>query len=297
MSTNLRTNTFSPSEAALSVFELAKRQPQFVLRFCIIYALVAMLGFGLMSALGVGEAVKAYLAIVTTDQQPDPEKLLEALSPAFPGLVALMIFGFPTGAITTAMALRKAVRDEDRGFFGLQFGGDEIRLLIATLIMSGILFGVSFGTIMVGSVISFGNMAVGFLTVIAATIAMAIVGTRLGLFGVFAIAENSIGLTASWTQTRGYVMRFIGAFLLWGVVSFIISLVIGLIASIGAGALGAEIRSSVPESLSLFLTPGWLFYTLLSGLASGLTTLGFVCIGAYAWHQMRGDLPPPAQSI
>jgi hypothetical protein len=36
------TRTFSPSEAALSVFELAKRQPQFVLRFCIIYALFVM---------------------------------------------------------------------------------------------------------------------------------------------------------------------------------------------------------------------------------------------------------------
>jgi hypothetical protein len=150
--------------------------------------------------------------------------------------------------------------------------------------------------VLVGSLVSFGNMAAGFLIVTAATLVMVVIALRLCLYGVNAISERNLGLTASWAQTRGHATRFLGAFLLWGVVSAIISLVAGLIATTGGGAMGAQISGSTPETLALFLTPGWLFYSLVSGLASGFSALGFICIGAYAWHQMRGDLPAPVGS-
>jgi hypothetical protein len=126
------TRTFSPSEAALSVFELAKRQPQFVLRFCIIYALFVMLTFGLGGALGIGTVLTNYLALIANGKQPDPEALLAVLSPATGAITILLIVGVLSGVLTSTMGLRKAVRDEDTGLLGLQIGGDELRLFAAS---------------------------------------------------------------------------------------------------------------------------------------------------------------------
>lgn len=291
MSNALQTKTFSPSEAALSVFELSKRQPQFVLKFCIIYALFAMVGIAIMAATGVGVALKDYLEVARGGGQPDPEEVLGALSPAFPGFAAFFLFNLPASVITTAMALRKAVHDREDGTFGLQFGGDEIRLLIATILVTLILFSTGFGVTVLGSLLGMGNIAVGLLASLVALIATGVIGTRLSLFGVITIDQARVSIVDSWAYTKGHVMRFMGAFLLWALISIILSLILSTIGSLVAGAMGAQVANSVPETLALFFTPGWLFYTLVSGLVSGFGVLGFVCIGAYAWHQMRGDLP------
>ncbi|NJR20593.1 MAG: hypothetical protein HC777_03475 [Hyphomonadaceae bacterium] len=282
---------FSPSDAALSAFELAKRQPQFVLRFCIIYALVTMVGIAIMSAMGVGPALLEYQELARRGAQVDPARLMETLAPAYPGLIAAFCFNLVAGAVCTAMGLRKAVHDRDDGIFGLQFGGDEVRLLVASVVVSVILFGVIFGLTVLGSFIAMGNIAAAILIVFGALIVAMMIGTRLSLFGVITIAKGQISIVDSWTYTKGKVLRFMGAFLLWGIVALIFSVVFGVIGSLLAGALGAQITSNIPGSLALFLTPGWLLYALMSGLVSGFSILGFICIGSYAWHQMRGDLP------
>ena len=157
------TKTFSPSEAALSVFELAKRQPQFVLRFCIIYALVLMIIYALAGATGVGAALQGYIALAAGGRPPSPERVLEVLSPATFGFFILTAFGVVSGAMTGAMALRKAIRDEDSGFFGLQFGKDEINLLVAMLLMGSTLIGVNFIIGLIGGFAAGGNAGVRVL--------------------------------------------------------------------------------------------------------------------------------------
>jgi hypothetical protein len=191
------TRTFSPSEAALSVFELAKRQPQFVLRFCIIYALFVMLTFGLGGALGIGTVLTNYLALIANGKQPDPEALLAVLSPATGAITILLIVGVLSGVLTSTMGLRKAVRDEDTGLLGLQIGGDELRLFAAMLMVGAVLMAVNILVSIVGAVVTLGNAQLMGLTVVASLIGMAILGVRLSQFGVLTIASRAISVAPS----------------------------------------------------------------------------------------------------
>ena len=285
--------TFSPSEAALSVFELAKRQPQFVLRFCIIYALGFMMTYALGAATGVGSALQAYTALIAGGQLPSSERILAALAPASTGFVIMIVFGLVVGAMTSAMGLRKAVRDEDSGLFGLNFSRDEINLLVGMLMIGCGLFVINTLVSFVGAIVLGGNLALLFLVVSASVIAMCALGIRLSQFGVLTIANDKVDVIQSWHETKGHSWRFIGAYFLWIVIAVIIGMIFQSIGTLGASAVGVKIGAGMPDTLGAFFKPGWLFYTLIYGLASGFSNLGMICIGAYAWHQMRGDLPTP----
>jgi hypothetical protein len=283
--------TFSPSEAAFSIFGLTKRQPQFVLRFCIIYALVVMLTFGIGGALGVGTALTDYVGLMAGGKTPDPEDIMKVLAPATGGITILLIVGVVCGVLTSTMGLRKAVLDEDVGLFGLQVGADELRLFAGLLLVWAILLGVNIVISIVGALVTLGNARLLGLTVVASLIGMAFVGIRLSQFGVLTIANRTISAVPSWKETKGQVWRLIGAYLLWTVIALIMTSLIQAVATVGASAMGTKVGGGMPLSLAEFLTPGWLFYTLIYGLISGFGNLGAICIGAYAWHQMRGDLP------
>jgi hypothetical protein len=127
--------------------------------------------------------------------------------------------------------------------------------------------------------------------VVASLIGMAILGVRLSQFGVLTIANRAITVAPSWAETKGQAWRLVGAYLLWSLIALVITSIVQTIGTLGAAAMGAKVGAGMPMSLAEFLTPGWLFYTLIYGLAAGFGNLGSICIGAYAWHQMRGDLP------
>jgi hypothetical protein len=285
------TQTFSPSEAALSVFELSKRQPQFVLRFCILYAVVMIVTYALAGALGVGDALNKFVALTQTNPQPDPEAVMEILAPATTGIAVLLIFGLISGLLLSTMGLRKAVRDEDAGLFGLQVGADEARLFAALLLVWAILIGVSLAISIIGGIATLGNVKMVALTLTASIIAMTIVGVRLSQYAVLSIAEKSVAVVKSWHETKGQMWRFIGAYLLWFLISLVFSMIVQTIGSLVGGLMGSNVGTGMPATLSEFMKPGWLFYALTYGLCAGFQNLGAICVGAYAWHQMRGNLP------
>jgi hypothetical protein len=285
------TRTFSPSEAALSVFELAKRQPQFVLRFCIIYALFFMILCTLAGGLGVGEALLKFVALAEVNKNPDREVVRSVLELANTGITIMLIFGLIAGVLTSGMGLRKAMRDEDAGLFGLQFGGDEARLLASMLLIWAILTGVSIIVLVVGGAVSMGNVNVLTCFFVAAIVLATFVGLRLSLYAVLSIANRSIDVVKSWHETKGQTWRLLGAYLLWGLIAYLLTLVVQTIGIFGASLLGTKIVAVIPATLAEFVTPGWLLYALIYGLVAGFGNLGSICIGAYAWHQMRGDLP------
>jgi hypothetical protein len=287
------TKTFSPSEAALSVFQLAKRQPQFVLKFCIIYGVVTMVNHAFAGASGVGEAMKNYMALLESPASVTPERITQVLKPAAIGFDLLFFMSFISGVFLTAMGLRKAVRDEDSGLYGLQFGGDEIRLLLAMLLFAMALFCVSFVAISVIGLMTTGNMALAMLGGFLVLMITAAAGIRLSQFGVLTIAQRRIVLVPALTETKGHFGRFLGAFVLWGVIALLTIMIASIIASFGASILGARIIGIYPTSLAMFMTPSWMFYSLAMGLAGGFISLGTLCVGSYAWHQMNGDVPNP----
>jgi hypothetical protein len=226
-------------------------------------------------------------------KMPDLERIVAVVSPATAGVTILMVVSLILGIFLTAMGLRKAVRDEDTGFFGLQLGGDEIRLFLATLAVSFGVLGLIIVMGLLGGIISFGNRGIMALAVLASYLIAGYMALRLCQYGVVTTANRALSFNGTWQQTKGQFWRFVGAYLLWALVGNIAILIAQSVGTLGALAMGVKVGSGMPASLEAFMTPGWLFYALLYGLVAGLANLGYICIGAYAWHQMRGDLPAP----
>ncbi len=289
--------TFSPSEAALSIFELTKRQPQFVLRFCILYAVGLMITYGVAGATGVGQAMIEYAAIAQKGQPVSPERITEIVSPAMSGffIVSFLLLAF--GAFTTAMGLRKAVFDTEQGLLGLQAGRDEINIFIGMILIGVMLFVATTLSFLIGGLVGGNSMAGATLTIVLALLVIGYVAIRFSQVGVMTIATGRVAVKESLSQTKGQVARFIGAFLLWFVIASILSTLAQALGMLGASAMGVKVGVGIPSSLAEFLKPGWLLFTLVYGLAGGFATLGGICVGAYAWHQMQGELPPPKSII
>ena len=157
----------------------------------------------------------------------------------------------------TAMLIRLAVTGESSGFFGLQLGGDEFRLLAANVLLAllvGIIVLVGFfllGAFGLGALASAaegvldetaianllqtpaGLILMGLL--IAGFVALMWAGLRLTCFSGATVMEGRIMVFQTWSWTKGNVWRILAVFLIVMVpINFGILLIA---ASIGA-ALG-----------------------------------------------------------
>jgi len=289
--------TFSPSEAAFSVFELMKRQPQFVMRYALLSAGVMAIYMFILAGTGAGEAIQRYAALSQSDQLPTMEQVQAILGPAMPSLFFSFLMSAILSAFLTGMALRKTLDDREEGFWGLQAGPLEGRYLIASVAFVAAMFAVTMVLSVVTSWLSALHMALGALAVLASVAAMVWFGLRLSQFGVMGVVSGKLGLKESFEQTNGKFWRYFGAYLLWGVMTVILGSIVQGLATFGALGLGTKIGSGLPASAEEFATAGWAFYILVYGMVTGVLNLGFLCIGAYAWHQSQGALPPPKTAL
>ena len=291
------TKTFSPSEVAFSVFELMKRQPQFVMRYALLSAAVMAIYMFVLASTGAGDAIQRYAALAETEQMPTMEQVRAILGPALPALGVSFLISAILSAFLTGMALRKTVDDREEGFWGLQAGPIEARYLLATMAFIGAIFVATFALGIITSLLVSIHRALGSLAIFASIGAMAWFGLRLSQFGVMGMVTGKLGLRESFEQTNGKFWRYFGAYLLWVVITIILGTIVQALATMGALALGTKIGSGLPASAQEFATAGWAFYILFYGMVSGVLNLGFLCIGAYAWHQSRGALPPPKSEL
>ncbi|GIU67542.1 hypothetical protein [Candidatus Phycosocius spiralis] len=287
---------FSPSEAALSVISLARRQAQFVMRFCLIFSTTMLISLALMTVTGVNEALSRYVGLTATGRVPSPEAVRELLGPILPWLGLLVVVNLIVNALVGGLALRKTVLDQEHGQFGLQFGRDEINLFAGGVVYLATIFLVALGFSIVAGLVSGRHSALGGLALLGLVAGVITVSLRMGQFGVLSIAhrgEVGLGLRASFQQTDRRFWHYMGAYVLWTVIVVFASTIVQAVASLGALAMGTKIGTGIPQSLNDMASAGWLFYILVYGMATGFFNLGYYCIGAYAWHQSRGDLSPP----
>ncbi len=291
------TKTFSPSEAAFSVFELMKRQPQFVMRYALLSAAVMAIYLFILASTGAGDALQRYAALAETEQMPSMEQVQAILGPAMPALSFSFLMSAILSAFLTGMALRKTLHDREEGFWGLQAGAIEGRYLLAAMAFIAAIFVAAFALGIITSLLVSIHVALGSLAVLASIAAMVWFGLRLSQFGVMGVVTGKLGLRESFEQTNGKFWRYFGAYLLWVVITIILGTIVQALATMGALALGTKIGSGLPASAQEFATVGWAFYILFYGMVTGVLNLGFLCIGAYAWHQSQGALPPPKSEL
>jgi hypothetical protein len=133
--------------------------------------------------------------------------------------------------------LRFIIRGERaKGLFYLRFGGDELRILI-TFILQALLFCALYigGIIVIGLLVyglgyaqmspSISGLA-GLLVGLAFIVFMIWVALRLSLTLPAAVGARKIGIGPSWSVTKGNVWRLLGYWILWGLLFWLIEVVL-----------------------------------------------------------------------
>jgi hypothetical protein len=274
-----------------------KRQPQFVMRYALLSAAVMAIYLFILASTGAGDALQRYAALAETEQMPSMEQVQAILGPAMPALSFSFLMSAILSAFLTGMALRKTLHDREEGFWGLQAGAIEGRYLLAAMAFIAAIFVAAFALGIITSLWISIHMALGSLAILASIVAMVWFGLRFSQFGVMGVVTGKLGLRESFEQTNGKFWRYFGAYLLWVVITIILGTIVQALATMGALALGTKIGSGLPATAQEFVNVGWAFYILFYGMISGVLNLGFLCIGAYAWHQSQGALPPPKSEL
>ncbi|MDB5481525.1 MAG: hypothetical protein JWO83_2578 [Caulobacteraceae bacterium] len=192
---------FAPTAAALEGYRLIRREPRAVLAWTLLWLAVVV-----ATALAVATGPPVVLAHGRAYSSPGD--IVRKFGPAAPFLILLFLVVWAT---TTVAAYRVVLRPQERRFFFLRLGLDELRLAIMTVV-SAIL------------ILVFGGAPAYLLLVLADPLMRALpalardiarvgalltvcvdvwLGVRLSLIAVETVAERRFHLSAYWPLTRG----------------------------------------------------------------------------------------------
>lgn len=247
-------NTFSATDAAFAGFRLIARRPLIVVMWTLVSLGVA-LAFVLFAALLVGGSLMN-LARMGEGAEPSVEDVTRILV----SLIPLFLIGAPVGLIYAGVMVagvnRAVLRPDEKAFFHLRLGADEMRQAVVLLVQGLGWFGVYLlCALVVFLTVGFGAVTSGagaeapsagdIGTMIGSIMLVGIGGFVLLLFLMvkFSLASaqtfqtGRINIFGSWTLTNGRFWPILGAFLLALVFIVMISIgqsVIQLIAQLSA---------------------------------------------------------------
>ncbi len=222
---------FSPSEAALEGFRLARNHPGTLLAWSAVYFGGLLLIFLVMTAtLGPEFIAVARKGGFLNNDLDDISALLAQSLPAF---LLVLVMSAGLWSIITAGVLRLVQRPEEHGFAHLRLGRDEVRLTLANLICVAIYVGTAIiGIVLAGALKQSGVVALWVGGSVGVAVAVWL-GVRLSLLLPSVYATGRISLPEAWQKTRGQFWNLLGMMfmavvfyvIIW-VVFFVISLIL-----------------------------------------------------------------------
>ncbi len=255
--------TFPATDCAFEGFRLTRRAPLAVLSWAAAYAVF----IGLMFLL-VGPHFVTVLSVISEMQaqgqtEPSPEDV-ERLAQAYGVIIGwAMPLGLLFSAVISTAIARSVIRPEDRKFGYLRVGKDELRVLGASLLVSLIMFAVTFAGFMVVTLATAGAMALPALWLVVVLLSLAIIGlliwlsVRLSLVVPSTFAEGRIMLKPAFAMTGKKVFwPLLGMAIIAGIMAMLVGLLGSAVAAPlslmvgGSEQLVAMQGASVPSLLS-----------------------------------------------
>jgi hypothetical protein len=288
---------FDPTDAVFFGFRIIRRDPILVLALGGLSALLSLLGAQLV-AMAIedagGEGGGPFLAAAG---------------------VVFLLAGLLAWLVTQGALLRSLVHDQRDGWvLGMRFGGDELRIFAATLVVFLLLLLLGCGVLLIVAVIAgvFAAIhpAVGAAAALAASVAgllaMMVVAARLSVAAPASVGEKRLVVFRSWRLLRGRGWGVAGAY----VVLFFLTLVAGLILFVPMAFLAPEAMAllhgmTAPDALenpaAAFQSPGYIAVTIANAILGVVLASAWSGVGAYAYRMLGagagyGNARPPEEA-
>ncbi|ESQ80081.1 hypothetical protein [Asticcacaulis sp. YBE204] len=224
------------------------------------------------------------------EQSPpsDPMAVFGQIGAMAPALILSIVIGLTVAAVIQCAVFRSQLQPEARGFAYLQLGAAEVRQIFATIlwtlafigfyILFAVAVGISVGLLsLVTQINGFLGGLLIFIAGVAAFVGFLYVLSRWSLVMIQSYAEEKIDIFGSFKLTKGNGWTLLGGYLLLGLATIIVMIVVyGVLFGITMGA-GGDFMSSIQQmsqpdvtSLSALLTPGFLIQLIVGGLLSGV---------------------------
>jgi hypothetical protein len=292
---------FSIGQAAFSGYGLVARKPLSVVAWGIAYFVVVGLpavAFFMLLGPAMIDAFK-HMSATTPGARPDVASLMAMQGPLNLYRLVSIATGIVIRAILTAAVFRAILRPQQRGFFYLRLGADElwqgllvicffildivalIALGIVGAIVGGIFFAVGHAIGGVGgNLISFGGAgAVG----IACLWVFIWLSLRFSMAAPMTFAEKQFRLFESWKFTKGQAGNLFWMALILFVVLFIICFVLYMITVLGVvGVIAASSHALDQGQLkSMFNKPPAELLKMFAPWAAVGLVVGSILTGAF----------------
>ena len=231
--------TFSSTEVALEGFRLIRRRPVSALVWALAWIL---LGYGaLWALLTMATPQLFHEAAALPDLRTQPRA-------AFAGIIQLelglfrslgpwLLWAWIVGTVLVAGVYRAVIEPRNNGFAYLRLGGDELRLLLLSIIL-GVLWAVFlFASIAAGAGLFMATSqlvqpAQGLLDVAIVLVLVClalIIPVRLSLAGPMTFARKRLQILDSWGLTRGRFWRLVGLYVLVTVFIWVVAMVLSAV--------------------------------------------------------------------
>lgn len=236
--------TFSIGEALEAGFHVIRRRPLSLLAWGLVYFVLAVLPSAALFALVGGDFMEIFRA-AGAGGHPDPDlgsivRINSTMTLYQPLAFLAAIAG---RAVLTAAIFRAVLEPQNRSFFYLRLGKDELWQALVFLCLYVLLVVAGLAVVMGGAAVGavvwlLGGLAaapwagviraVGLTAVgMTAVGALIWVGLRLSLAAPMTFADRTFRLFESWTLTRGQGWRLFGLAALIMVVVLVIEMVVG----------------------------------------------------------------------
>lgn len=293
---------FDAADAAFFGFGLIKRDPTQVIALALIYALMTV---------GAWYFMIEPLAVMMGSgmAEDDPTEMMIALGQFYGALAPIFLVTALFSLVIQGAVLRNLVREERGGWvFGLQFAGDELRLLLVNIVVYLLVFLVYIAVIAVTAGVAAGLGAVnGALAGVAAVVlgvaglcVLITVAVRLSPAAAATIGDQKLVVFRAWSFTKGKFWGLFGAYVIAFIIALVLALVVFAITAIAAPNYGAMMMdpshgSVDPQELVASLRSPAFFLT--QGIAGAVNIIGVLLlsgVGAYAYRTLGTGGAPAA---
>lgn len=247
--------TFSAGDAAFEGFRLTREQPRTILIWAVFHFIVSVFSALILISMS-GDA----LELVERSEELSPDEVTQMMLGLAPTTLILAPLGLLVLAVIAAAVYRLHLRPHEGGLGYLRLGGDELRLVLLTVIfyvlsvvglfLLLLLAGVGAG---VAGVIGGGSgQLVGIGVFLFSAGLWLFVMVRLSLAPVITFDTGKLSVFESWRVTKGRFWPLFGAYVLAIVTILVVSLLMMVIFAAVAGIMTVAGGGSIEEVGAVF---------------------------------------------